>query len=445
MRAFFCHKILTVLMVSAIGCGAVSAKEGGDKLSTEELEKLDELRLDYDVAREEIQQKQWVEPMEKLRARYRDRMGKLQLELAKTGALEKALAAREAEKNEPTNSTINENVPEVAAVQKIFLDAQTEILLRVDKSFTELARSQFKKLSIIKGRLTKVNRLDSALIVGLAIKEIAKDVKGGEEGLEGSSGSTASSRPKRNDGLLTIKPTPLSEFEWAAKNGEVEIRKFIGTAINVSIPDEIEGMPVTSIGSSAFNGAALTKVIIPKGVTHIHYGAFSECSSLTSVVLPEGLIDIGSSVFRRCSALANIAFPESVIKIDDSAFSYCISLVSVVLPERLTVIGGSAFQNCNNLTSVVFPKGLTGIGSAAFVSCTSLEEVTIPDKVTNIGTYSFARCKNLKSAVFQGDAPKVGDKAFSGALISTIYRKPDAKGWGDTFADRPVKLSRRRL
>jgi hypothetical protein len=40
---------------------------------------------------------------------------------------------------------------------------------------------------------------------------------------------------------------------------------------------------------------------------------------------------------------------------------------------------------------------------------------------------------------FLGDAPKAGREVFIYAP-STIYRKPEAKGWGDTFEGRPVKL-----
>jgi len=40
---------------------------------------------------------------------------------------------------------------------------------------------------------------------------------------------------------------------------------------------------------------------------------------------------------------------------------------------------------------------------------------------------------------FLGDAPKEGDEVFSIAT-PTIYRKPEAKGWDDTFGGRPVKL-----
>ena len=41
--------------------------------------------------------------------------------------------------------------------------------------------------------------------------------------------------------------------------------------------------------------------------------------------------------------------------------------------------------------------------------------------------------------IFLGDAPKEGKDVFKDS-VPTIYRKPEAKGWGDTFAGRPVKL-----
>jgi hypothetical protein len=40
---------------------------------------------------------------------------------------------------------------------------------------------------------------------------------------------------------------------------------------------------------------------------------------------------------------------------------------------------------------------------------------------------------------FLGNAPKAGEEVFYEAT-PTIYRKPEAKGWGDTWGGRPVKL-----
>ncbi len=59
-------------------------------------------------------------------------------------------------------------------------------------------------------------------------------------------------------------------------------------------------------------------------------------------------------------------------------------------------------------------------------------------RTSSIGKWAFYGCTSLTAVTFLGDAPK-GRPVFLRAT-PTIYRKPDAKGWGDTFAGRPVKL-----
>jgi len=89
--------------------------------------------------------------------------------------------------------------------------------------------------------------------------------------------------------------------------------------------------------------------------------------------------------------------------------------------------------------SYTIPDSVTSIGGGAFFACTSLTSITIGDSVTSIGELALYDCTSLQSITFFGDAPKAGEGVFSSAT-PTIYRKPEAKGWGDTFAGRPVKL-----
>ena len=60
--------------------------------------------------------------------------------------------------------------------------------------------------------------------------------------------------------------------------------------------------------------------------------------------------------------------------------------------------------------------------------------------VTIIGPATFSSCRKLTAVRFLGDAAKAARTVFSRGATPTIYRKPEAKGWGETWGGMPVKL-----
>ena len=125
----------------------------------------------------------------------------------------------------------------------------------------------------------------------------------------------------------------------------------------VVIPDEIAGLPVTSIGFEAFFGCRdLTSIIIPEGITSIGDKAFGVCSSLTSITIPEGVSSIGEGAFIGCSGLTSITIPDGVVSIGGVAFYECYSLTSISIPDSVTSIGAGAFNDCTGLNSITIPK-----------------------------------------------------------------------------------------
>ncbi len=133
----------------------------------------------------------------------------------------------------------------------------------------------------------------------------------------------------------------------------IEISGCDETATEVEIPAEIEGLPVTSIGDSAFY----------------------DCVNLTSVTIPDSVTSIGGSAFHGCVKLTSVMIPSSLTSIEVGVFSGCSGLTSVTIPDSVTSIGGFAFSGCSGLTSVTIPASVTYIGDYAFGNCSGLDFV----------------------------------------------------------------------
>ena len=100
------------------------------------------------------------------------------------------------------------------------------------------------------------------------------------------------------------------------------------------IPEQIQGLPVTSIRDSAF----------------------ATCRRLTSITIPGSVTSIGIKAFDRCFSLTSLTIPDSVTSIGDEAFWNCIGLTSITIPEGVTRIGDQAFLGCEGLTSISIPQ-----------------------------------------------------------------------------------------
>lgn len=255
-------------------------------------------------------------------------------------------------------------------------------------------------------------------------------------------------------------------FNYTIEGKSAVITGHAGSETAITIPGEVNGIPVKGIGDSAFAQSRLVSVIIPIGVTSIGSDTFIYCSSLMSVILPEGLTSIGSRAFEDCSNLQSISIPASVTDIGERAFFNCNSLESVDIPSNVTSIGAFAFGHSGttedgflysiegetavitgysgsdtaitipaqvedtpvisigdwafhyhegeiNYTSVIIPDGITRIGDSAFGQCSSLTSVTIPHSVTSIGNAAFTGCNSLESVIIGGGVTSIGDNTFS--------------------------------
>ncbi len=202
-------------------------------------------------------------------------------------------------------------------------------------------------------------------------------------------------------------------LKYTITDGEVTITNCDSSISGeLTIPETIEGYPVTSIGGEAFYHANLTSIAIPNSVTSIEHSAFFGCTNLTSITIPDSVTSIADEVFRDCTGLKSITLSNSITRIFDRTFRNCTALTSITIPDSVVYIEDGVFMECTGLTSVTIPNGVTSIGGSAFSGCTGLTSVTIPDSVVSIEPYAFSSCNKLSDINLPNNLKTIGGGAF---------------------------------
>lgn len=137
--------------------------------------------------------------------------------------------------------------------------------------------------------------------------------------------------------------------------------------IEIPIPDELDGITVSSIKGNPFciyNATAFTVspdhpyfevvdgVLFSK--TDKRLIAYPLMKESTAYTIPDGTEIIGESAFFLCRNLNSITIPDSVREIGNGAFFYCTELTSIRIPEGVTSISKSMFNGCNALPASPF-------------------------------------------------------------------------------------------
>ena len=225
------------------------------------------------------------------------------------------------------------------------------------------------------------------------------------------------------------------------------IEDYTGSASEVVIPEEIDGMPVVTLGERAFlNNTELEAVTIPASLQDLGKYAFAACSSLTEfrvaegseyyesvdgvlyaqdqtylvrypigrrpeeITVPDGVADIGNSAFADCALLQKITLPKGLKAIGEGAFTGCGRLMEITIPEGVEEIEKYTFLSCESLSTVHLPESLISIGDGAFAR-TTLQSVDLPSKLTYIGEGAFAET-GLKEITIPRSVMSIGYSAF---------------------------------
>lgn len=203
------------------------------------------------------------------------------------------------------------------------------------------------------------------------------------------------------------------DADWLANNKD--------KPLSVTIPAEIGGVAVTSIGQNAFNGKKVVAVDFSNAtnlekidnqafmhspvasvdlsntqVTVIGKFAFGDCTSLETFIFPDTLTSLGNSdgasVFTDCRSL-------KVMRLENSPKG-----VVFALPETLTYIGKNTFKNC-------FADGVDA-------------KVNIPASVATLGEGAFYD-EHITQIIFEKTVDPWKNEDYSGYANSAITPPSD--------------------
>ncbi len=278
------------------------------------------------------------------------------------------------------------------------------------------------------------------------IEEYANDLADGSFVKEDTRPTATPVPPTTPEPTETPEPTPkattdpLSLLKWEiVDNKTVTIIGCSGTPEEIDIPDEIEGLPVTAIGDSAFlNFYYLRRVTLPDTVEVIGRQAFAR-GGMSEIELPKNLKTIGDNAFANCM-LSRVEIPAGVTEIKGSSFMSCQNMKEIIVdaenstfrsedgvlfskdmstlvffpagrsgeyrvPETVSSIGELAFAY-GGVDTVIASTNLKEICINAFIGCPNLERIYLPNGLSEIMRRAFMNCIRLKDVYFDGTEEK---------------------------------------
>ena len=187
------------------------------------------------------------------------------------------------------------------------------------------------------------------------------------------------------------------EYQYDMYETYIILTKYVGKESEVVIPSEIDGKPVTHIGSLCFfdTETVVSSVTIPSSITAIDESAFYYSDHLESIVIPDTVESIGTRAFAWCNALETVTFGNKITSIPDYCFNHCIKLKEVNFTLNITSVGIRAYSYCDSLTDVTVLESITKLGERAFSDCKALEFVTVDNNDIELGESVFADCGSL--------------------------------------------------
>ncbi len=230
-----------------------------------------------------------------------------------------------------------------------------------------------------------------------------------------------------------VFPTALGDtgLGYIVRNGEVHIEDYTDSTIRdtVTIPDDVDGVPVTVISDfSVCNAETLRVINIGKNVREIGAWAMTNNQKLQAFnVSPENeyFTSIDGVIYTK-DLETLVAYPpakgvdisDDNVVLDDSAG------LSYTIPDGVRVIRSKAFYKCGHLEEINLPDSLEVIEEKAFHYCSAVKGFTLPEGLIEIGKDAFAYCwsEDFTELSIPASVERIGEYAmYNTNAIVTIY------------------------
>ena len=202
------------------------------------------------------------------------------------------------------------------------------------------------------------------------------------------------------------------------EDSTIDITGYTGSDSVLTIPSEIDGMPVLGIKPETFkDNTTLTEVTIPGSLKLVTNGLFDGCTNLKKVVIESGVTQLSYEVFNGCTSLEDITIPNTVKEIGYHTFEGTKWLADKQKADPLVIVNNIVVDGTACEGTLVIPNGVTSISDSAFED-SGLTDVTIPSSVTIVRPMAFSGTPWLDSLIAQDPCVVVNGLLLDGSKCS---------------------------
>lgn len=137
-------------------------------------------------------------------------------------------------------------------------------------------------------------------------------------------------------------------------DGKLSILEYLKDEEIVTIPNEIDGIPVSKIEKGAFINKKVRKVIFSENVREMNRETFVDCPNLEEVVFNDGFESMTRKSFSNCPSIKTVHLPKSCYKFTNDSFYKCDGIEKFIIENSLAPSFRASFSKFSMSDKTVF-------------------------------------------------------------------------------------------